>query len=104
MVDLAPRLKAAKGYQLDELTPAATRLWQKNGDLYAYPFSTSPLGMFYNKEMLARAGVTDAPDQLLAAGRWTWDNAEKMAAQVAARVPGKSGLVIRDFEYKSWIT
>jgi multiple sugar transport system substrate-binding protein len=104
LVNLTPTLKATNGYQLDELTPTATRLWQKNGDLYAYPFSTSPLGVFYNKDMLATAGVTETPDQLLAAGRWTWDNAERMAAQIAARVPGKSGLVIRDFEYKTWIT
>jgi multiple sugar transport system substrate-binding protein len=104
LVDLSPTLKAASGYQLDELTPTATKLWQKNGDLYAYPFSTSPMGLFYNKDMLTQAGVAQTPDQLLAAGQWTWDNAEKTAAQVAARVPGKSGLVIRDFEYKSWIT
>lgn len=102
LADLTPTFKAANGYDLGELTPTSTKLWQKGGDLYAYPFSTSPFGMFYNKDLLAQAGVTQDPSQLLAAGQWTWQHAEQMAAQVAARVSGKSGLVLRDWEYKMW--
>jgi multiple sugar transport system substrate-binding protein len=104
LVDLAPKLKEAKDYNLAELTPASTKLWQKDDALYAYPFSTSPFGMFYNKDMLTQAGITETPEQLQAAGRWTWETAMQMASQVAARVPGKSGMVIRDFEYKMWVT
>jgi multiple sugar transport system substrate-binding protein len=99
LVNLSPVLKNP-----EELTPASTKLWQKNGELYAYPFSTSPFGMFYNKDLLTQAGITQTPEQLQAAGQWTWETAVQMASQVAARVPGKSGLVIRDFDYKMWVT
>jgi multiple sugar transport system substrate-binding protein len=102
LTDLSPTLKKTAGYRYDDLTPAATKLWKQSGDLYAYPFSTSPFGMFYNKDLLAKAGVTSTPDQLLADHQWTWENAEKTAAQVAAHT-GKQGLVIRDWDYKTWI-
>ncbi|MGN6331732.1 MAG: ABC transporter substrate-binding protein [Motilibacteraceae bacterium] len=101
LTDLAPTFSATPGYEYGDLAPNATKLWQRDGKLYAYPFSTSPLGMFFNKDLLAKAGVTQAPDQLLASGTWTWQNAEKMAAQVAAKT-GKQGLVVRDWDYKSW--
>lgn len=102
LTDLTPTLQSASGYQLDDLAPSATKLWQADGKLFAYPFSTSPMGIFYNKTMLAKAGVTQTPDQLLAAGSWTWPKAEQLAAQVASRT-GKSGLVVRDWDYKTWI-
>lgn len=98
LVNLSPVLRNP-----EELTPASTKLWQKNGELYAYPFSTSPFGMFYNKDLFGQAGITETPEQAQAAGRWTWDTAMQMAAKVASAT-GKSGLVIRDFEYKMWVT
>src|SRR5687767_9704297 len=36
----------------DELTPSATKLWEKDGELYAYPFSTSPFGLFVNTSLV----------------------------------------------------
>ena len=103
LTNLKPTLDATAGYNAAELVPAATKLWTKGDGLYAYPFSTSPFGMFYNKNLLTQAGVTETPDQLLAAGRWNWDAAGRIAAQVAARDAGKQGLVIREFEYKQWV-
>lgn len=101
LTDLTPTLSSTAGYEFSDLAPSATKLWQQDGKLYAYPFSTSPLGMFFNKDLVAKAGVTQTPDQLLASGTWTWQNAEKMAAQVAAKTD-KQGLVIRDWDYKGW--
>lgn len=102
LTDVSATLQKTSGYQYQDLAPSATKLWTQNGKLYAYPFSTSPFGMFYNKDLLAEAGVTQTPDQLAATGQWTWQNAEKMAAQVAAHTD-KQGLVIRDWDYKTWI-
>lgn len=68
----------------DELTPSATKLWEKDGELYAYPFSTSPFGLFVNTSL-----VKDVP------ARWTWDQA------IAAAAAGK-GLVLPDFKYQNW--
>ncbi len=83
-----------------ELVPAATKLWEKDGELFAYPFSTSPFGMFVNNDMLKAAGQ-QTPAELIAAGQWTWDKAVAAAAASAAK-SGKSGLVVRDFDYKGW--
>ncbi len=86
--------------QADDLNPAAMKLWQTDGKTYAYPFSTSPFGVFVNTDLLARAGAAK-PADLIRSGRWTWDEAVKAAAAVNART-GKAGLVVRDFDYKGW--
>jgi multiple sugar transport system substrate-binding protein len=99
--DLTGALKNAAGYQYDDLAPATTKLWTSGGKLFAYPFSTSPFAVFYNADMLAKAGAQN-PDQLIASGQWNWQNAEQAAAKVSAAQPGKYGLVIRDFDYKIW--
>jgi multiple sugar transport system substrate-binding protein len=75
-----------------ELTPAATALWKQDGKLIAYPFSTSPFGVFVNTDL-----VRDLPT----GDRWTWPNAIAAAKEAAAE-SGKQGLVPRDFDYKDW--
>lgn len=79
-----------------ELAPGATALWQQDGKLIAYPFSTSPFGVFVNTDLLAKAG-----QKLPTGADWTWDNAIAVAAATAART-GKQGLVPRDFDYQDW--
>ncbi|MEV6848097.1 sugar ABC transporter substrate-binding protein [Actinoplanes sp. NPDC051411] len=74
-----------------ELVASTTALWQQDGKLLAYPFSTSPFGVFVN---------TDLVKNLPAGGKWTWDSAIAAAAQATAG--GKQGLVPRDFDYKDW--
>jgi multiple sugar transport system substrate-binding protein len=86
--------------QPDDLAPAATRLWQNGGKLYAYPFSTSPFGVFVNTDLLKKAGQ-DNPADLVTAGTWTWDKAFAEGAAVNART-GTAGIVVRDFDYKTW--
>ncbi|MEV8506430.1 sugar ABC transporter substrate-binding protein [Actinoplanes sp. NPDC051475] len=75
-----------------ELEPAATALWRQDGKLIAYPFSTSPFGVFVN---------TDLVKELPAGSEWTWENAMAAAAS-AAKSSGRQGLVVRDFDYKAW--
>jgi multiple sugar transport system substrate-binding protein len=101
LVDLSATLKNTADYRYDDLAPATTKLWTSGGKLFAYPFSTSPFAVFYNTDMLAKAGA-QTPDQLIASGQWTWQKAEQAAAKVAASQPGKYGMVIRDFDYKIW--
>ncbi|MFI5910376.1 ABC transporter substrate-binding protein [Dactylosporangium sp. NPDC051541] len=84
----------------DDLAPAATKLWQNGGKLYAYPFSTSPFGMFVNTDLLKQAGQ-DNPADLVTAGTWTWDKAFAEGAAVNAKT-GTAGIVVRDFDYKTW--
>ncbi|MEU4565188.1 sugar ABC transporter substrate-binding protein [Micromonospora sp. NPDC023956] len=100
LVPLDDTLKNTDGYTFDELAPAATKLWKADGRLYAYPFSTSPFGVFVNTDLVKAAGAK-SPAELIAAGQWTWENALATAAAVNAK-SGKAGLVVRDFDYKGW--
>jgi multiple sugar transport system substrate-binding protein len=75
-----------------ELAPSATKLWQQDGKLIAYPFSTSPFGVFVNTDLVKNLPTGD---------QWTWDSAVAAAGQ-AAKASGKQGLVARDFDYKDW--
>jgi multiple sugar transport system substrate-binding protein len=92
-------LNAAAGYNLGEVSPGATERWMKDGVLYAYPFSTSPFAMFVNNDLIRRAGAR-TPEELIAAGQWTWANA--MASAEAVAKTGKGGLIVRDFNFQDW--
>ncbi|MEU4641414.1 extracellular solute-binding protein [Micromonospora sp. NPDC023814] len=100
LLPLDETLKKAEGYQYDDISPATLKLWQNGGKLYAYPFSTSPFGVFVNTDLLKKAGQK-TPAELVAAGQWNWDNALAVAGATAGAT-GKAGLVIRDFDYKGW--
>ena len=80
----------------DDLAPAATALWTSGDGLFAYPFSTSPFGVFVNTDL-----VEQSPAGLRAANQWTWEKAVEIGRASAAR-SGKAGIVIRDFDYKTW--
>lgn len=100
LLPLDDTLKKADGYGYDDLSKTTLKLWQRDGKLYAYPFSTSPFGMFVNNDLLKKAGQK-TPAELIKAGRWTWDNALATAAATHAATR-KAGLVIGDFDYKNW--
>ncbi|MDM0066540.1 sugar ABC transporter substrate-binding protein [Variovorax sp. J31P207] len=99
LVPLTKPLAATPGYNLGELSPAATERWSKDGVLYAYPFSTSPFAVFVNNDLIRKAGAK-TPAELIAAGQWTWPQAIATAQAVAQT--GKGGLVVRDFNYQAW--
>lgn len=99
---LAPLTEAfstTDGYELEDVTEQATALWRADGELYAYPFSTSPFALFVNNDLISEAGA-QTPAALIAAGEWTWDNAIDIAATVADT--GAHGLIVRDFNYQIW--
>jgi multiple sugar transport system substrate-binding protein len=96
---LTDTLKAAPGYNLEEVSAGATERWSQDGKLFAYPFSTSPFAVFVNNDLIKAAGAK-TPADMIAAGEWTWENAIATASAVAKA--GKGGLVVRDFNYQSW--
>lgn len=100
LVPLDETLKKTEGYEYDDLAPATLTLWQADGKLYAYPFSTSPFGVFVNTDLLKQAGQ-QTPAELIAAGKWNWETVLAVASAVNAKT-GKAGMVIRDFDYKGW--
>lgn len=100
LVDIAPTLQEAEGYEYDDLLDSSLALWQQDDGLFAYPFSNSPFAMFVNTDQLTAAGQAN-PADLVASGDWTFDTARDMSAAAAA-ASGKQGLVVRDFDYKAW--
>ncbi|MFS1301206.1 ABC transporter substrate-binding protein [Streptosporangium longisporum] len=100
LAPLEETLSKAPGYEFDDLTPSAVKLWQAEGRLYAYPFSTSPFGVFVNTDLLKKAGQK-TPAQMIKDGTWTWEKVVAQNAAVAERT-GKAGMVVRDFDYKGW--
>ncbi len=99
LAPLKPTFEAAAGYELGDVTESALALWSADGEIYAYPFSTSPFGVFVNNDVIRAAGQK-TPAELIAAGEWTWENANAINTAVAAS--GKQGLIVRDFDYRVW--
>jgi multiple sugar transport system substrate-binding protein len=96
---LTDTFSKAEGYDMADVTPGPLELWSKDGTLFAYPFSTSPFGVFVNNDLIKAAGAK-TPAEMIAAGEWNWDNAIATAEAVAKS--GKGGLIVRDFDYKVW--
>lgn len=101
LVPLDDTLSSTDGYELDDLSETATQLWRtEDGDLAAYPFSTSPFVVFANDDLLAAAGQPSAAE-LQAAGKWDWETLSEIGSKVNAAT-GKAGFIVRDFEYTQW--
>ena len=49
------------GYSADDFPPAVFDKGNYDGSQYAVPWSVTPLGLFVNKEVLAKAGITEIP-------------------------------------------
>jgi multiple sugar transport system substrate-binding protein len=99
LMPLKATFEGTAGYDLPDVTQSALALWSADGEIYAYPFSTSPFGMFVNNDLIKAAGQK-TPAELIAAGQWTWENANAINKAVSAS--GKQGLIVRDFDYKVW--
>ena len=99
LAPLTDAFAATEGYDIADVSEKATALWTRDGQLYAYPFSTSPFALFVNNDIIKAAGAK-TPAELIASGEWTWDNAFATAAAVGQS--GKTGLVVRDFKYQVW--
>lgn len=99
LAPLTDAFAATDGYDIADVSERATALWTKDGQLFAYPFSTSPFAIFVNNDVIKAAGAK-TPAELIAEDAWTWDNAFATAATVGQS--GKTGLVVRDFKYQVW--
>lgn len=100
LVPLDDVLSGTDGYGFDDLAASATALWEHEDQLYAYPFSTSPFGVFANLDLLADAEQA-TPAEMIDAGEWIWDQTIAAAAAVADGGDG-AGMVVRDFDYANW--
>ena len=90
LAPLTDALKATKGYDYSDINSGTTKLWTTGGQLYAYPFSTSPFVVFANDDLLAAAGEPTSAE-LKAQGKWDWKDIAEIGAQVNAKT-GKQGM------------
>jgi len=96
LVPLTEPLEATEGWEYDDLVPSVTAEFTKDGELYAYPFSNSPFGLYVNTDLLEEAGQTLPAEP-------TWDDVSAVGAAVHAATD-KGGFVVNDFNYSSWNT
>ncbi|WP_353808657.1 ABC transporter substrate-binding protein [Agromyces sp. SYSU T00194] len=91
LYNLSPTLEEAEGYDVDDIIPASLERWSDSaGDVYGYPFSNSPFGIYVNRGLVEAAGE-DQPADLVASGEWTWDVAAEIAAAASAEAGDSVG-------------
>jgi multiple sugar transport system substrate-binding protein len=76
----------------------------KSGKIYGLPVDCNPLVLWYNKNVLQEAGVTDDPATLASQGKWTKEAFAAILEKVKAK--GKYGYILDDepARYWSWVT
>lgn len=68
--NLEPFIKEDEAFKKDAYVPAVVDLYSMEGELYAAPYFTDSVGLYYNKQLFDDAGV-DYPDE-----SWTWEDIE----------------------------
>jgi|SRR5690625_166055 len=66
------------GFDFDDFIPSTLELWEHDGKLLGFPFSTPPMIMYYNKTMFDDAEL-ETPIELAKKGEWTWEQFEESA-------------------------
>ena len=97
LADISDELQNVEGYDFADFSEPALGLWQRDGELYGVPFSTSPFIVYFNRTMFEEAGLTP-PDQLAEQGEWTWEALREAAAAVAEGQQGVYGFESVDGE------
>ncbi|MDQ0899093.1 multiple sugar transport system substrate-binding protein [Paenibacillus sp. V4I7] len=103
--ELTPLMKVGNGPIKAE--DFAEGLWggSKKGDkIYGITVDCNPLVMYYNKTVLAEAGITDDPQKLYEAGEWNWKKLQELTEKLKSK--NKYGLVLEDWSSPvySWVT
>jgi multiple sugar transport system substrate-binding protein len=101
LYNLSPTFESTEGYDVDDLLDGALEVWSKDGDIYGYPFSNSPFGIYVNLDLLEKAGQPD-PRELIADGEWTWERLMEIAAATAADDDSIAGFQTAVDPYTAW--
>lgn len=106
LANISTVLDEAKNYDYDDFSKSAMNLWVRNQAVYGIPFSTSPLVMFYNKDMLNAKGLEE-PNELLKQDKWTWNTFKTMALELTNKNTGTYGFESMDgngYDSRVWET
>lgn len=97
ILDITDRLTGANSMSKPE--QFAGDLWGASvtpeGRYYGTTVDCNPLVLWYNKGVLAEAGVTTMPADLYEAGQWNWQTFQTMCDQIRAK--GKTPYVLPDW-------
>lgn len=76
----------------------------KSGKIYGLPVDCNPLVLWFNKKVLADAGITTLPTDLFDQGKWTRDAFQDMIEKIYAK--GKQGFVLEawSLQFYAWCT
>ncbi|MBS4195274.1 ABC transporter substrate-binding protein [Lederbergia citri] len=92
IADLTDFLDSSASYV--KASDFADGLWgaaRKDGRIYGVSVDNNPLVMYYNKKVLADAGIDKSPQELYDAGEWNWQAFEDMTSKINAA--GNKGFV-----------
>ncbi|MBT2548998.1 ABC transporter substrate-binding protein [Arthrobacter sp. ISL-65] len=105
--DLTEYLNGGKAPIKLEDFPEDLYQWCKPADgsagIFGIPVDCNPSVLWFNKDVLSAAGVSQDPSQLFEAGRWTPDALEDLLGKV--RASGKKGLILANWWFNwCWAT
>ncbi|KPL82725.1 ABC transporter substrate-binding protein [Thermanaerothrix daxensis] len=70
-------LMATTGTKKEEFIPSLIDAFSANGKVYGIPKDFNTLGLFYNKDLFAQAGLAEPTDD------WTWDDLKTAAEKLS---------------------
>jgi sorbitol/mannitol transport system substrate-binding protein len=88
LVNLQPYINATPGYDDSDFLPQLRATLSHKGDLYSVPFYGESSFLMYNKDLMAKAGITMPL-------RPTWDQVGRIAAEVHNASKGVAGICLR---------
>ncbi|AXI10457.1 extracellular solute-binding protein [Oceanobacillus sp. 143] len=83
--NLEPLIKEDDEFNKDAYVPAVVDLYSMEDELYAAPYFTDSVGLYYNKQLFDDAGV-DYPDE-----SWTWEDIETEGEKLVNKDEGVFG-------------
>ncbi len=95
LANISTTLIETPNYDYDDFSQSAMKLWVRDRAVYGIPFSTSPLVVFYNQDMLKAKGLED-PNKLVTKGEWTWNTLKAMASKMTDKPTGTYGFETMD--------
>jgi sorbitol/mannitol transport system substrate-binding protein len=88
LANLQPYINATPGYDAGDFLPQLRAVLSHKGDLYSVPFYGESSFLMYRKDLMAKAGITMP-------ARPTWDQVEKIAAEMHNPKTGMVGICLR---------
>lgn len=85
-----------EAYNFSDISQTLSANYIVDGKLYAVPWTSSPRVWFYNKDLIAQAGLTD-PYELAAKGEWTYEKLYEYAAAISALSDSTYGFTIWNY-------